>query len=99
MKKYFAPVFDEVFCYSKDTIIDMMKSNNLIEITVYVAVPMYSNDLFWCKVYAECCEKGSSCGKQCCHYNPKNGKSGCCKYVGKLFERGEEITIKLNNKQ
>ncbi len=95
MKMYFVPVFGEELCYSKDTIIDMMKFHSFKEVVANKAIPIKSNDHFYCSHFGEVGEKGD-CGKQCYSYTPKNGKNGCCKYVGKLYETGEEITIKIN---
>lgn len=52
---------------------------------VTLAIPDKSKDYFYCKAKGECfttiMDNGlNSCGKECDEYEPKNGKSGICKY-------------------
>ena len=32
----------------------------------------------WCTQFSEFIDTSDVCGKQCNHYEPRNGKSGCC---------------------
>jgi hypothetical protein len=82
------------FCQNIESIYDEMRIQKLNELQVYEAVRTYSNDLFYCKHFGEVGEKGL-CGKQCPYYEPRNGKSGCCKHVGNMYKVGELVTIKL----
>lgn len=94
-KKYFVDIFNDSFCYMKDCIIDMMKYKGIKEVKAYEAMKETDNDFFWCKEFGDVGEKGQSCGKNCPSYTPKNGKSGCCKYVGNLYSKGKELTISV----
>lgn len=94
-KKYFVDVFNDCFCYTKECIIDMMKVEGIKEVKAYEAVREINNDFFWCNEFGEVGEKGQSCGKQCRSYAPRNGKSGCCKHVGNLYAKGEELTLSV----
>ncbi len=94
-KFYFVDIFNDTFCYTKEYIIDMMNIEDIIEVKAYEAIKVFNNDYFWCKEFGDLGEKGQSCGKICRSYNPKNGKSGCCKYFGNLYSKGKEIIIKI----
>ncbi len=94
-KKYFVNIFNDSFCYTKECIIDMMKVEGIKEVKAYEAVIDINNDFFWCKEFGEVGEKGQSCGKKCGFYEPRNGKSGCCKHVGNLYTKGKEVKINI----
>ena len=92
MKMYFTGFSD--LCWDLKEIKSEMLYQGLKELEAWEAIPTRDNDYFYCKEFMEVGEKGD-CGKSCCKYAPKNGKSGCCKHVGKLYEHGNKLTIKL----
>jgi hypothetical protein len=94
-KKYFVDIFNDCFCYTKERIIDMMKVDGIKEVKAYEALREINRDFFWCNEFGEVGEKGQSCGKQCGSYEPRNGKNGCCKHVGHLYVKGEELTLSV----
>lgn len=95
--KYYFERSDSEICYSVDHFKDIMKYDKIDELEVYEAIPEIFKDIFWCKVECFCGDDSKdSCGKQCKSYNPRNGKSGCCKnFTHHLFAHGEKTVLKL----
>ena len=94
MSKYYFSEHDEN-CYPLQYWIDYVKDNEIPELTVYEARSDKNTDYMFCKENQEVGEKGN-CGKQCDDYKPKNGKSGACIYLGKVYEKTNiKKTIKL----
>ena len=92
MKLYF--IKDDLFAKTKEQIIQYMIENALVELTVSRAVKIKVNDFFNCKINGIAEKDSMTCGKKWCSmYSPKNGKSGCCKYIGSLYETGESVTF------
>lgn len=95
-KLYFAKI-DSERCYPIRHIIDCEKywgARKGDEITVFEAKEIKVPNFMFCKIYGSG-EKGH-CGKSCKDYTPLNGKSGCCKFIGKLYERGEKVTFVID---
>ncbi len=85
---------DAEHCYGEQYFQRLMSEEGKQEIEVMEAVRAIGvPDFMYCKEYVGVFEKGE-CGKVCPAYLPRNGKSGCCKHVGKLYEHGEKITLK-----
>ena len=92
MKLYFTSLSD--FAFSLESIKYQMIFNGLTEIEAHEAITINDPNYFYCKEFMEVGEKGD-CGKSCSKYAPKNGKSGCCNHIGKLYEQGNKLTIKI----
>lgn len=93
---YFAPLISDEFAYTLERIKEKMLDFELNEVLAYKAVREYNSDFFYCKQFGEVCAKHSfTCSKECKEYTPKNGKNGCCKYVGYLYVKGEELIISI----
>ena len=92
MKKYFMPYSD--LCYPLSVIKKDMKEMGIEEIELTEAIPYKDPNYIWCGFNHEVGERGE-CGKFCSDYSPKNGKSGCCRHLGKLNELGNKLTIKI----
>jgi len=95
-KLYFSSINDEV-CSTIAFHKSEMKEMNITEITLFEAKRETDSDYFWCKEFQEIGEKGQdTCGKGCCKYEPKNGKSGCCKHYGFTYEKTDiKRTLKI----
>lgn len=93
MKYYFETKESET-CYDLESIKDMMRADGITERTVFEAIKDNVGGYFWCKAIGEVGEKGQ-CGKQCSDYEPRNGKSGCCKYFGSLYTATDK-TLTVN---
>ena len=90
MKYYF--IKDDLFAKTKEQIIQYMVENSLSELTAYKAKRITVNDFFFCKINGIAEKDNMTCGvKWCSLYSPKNGKSGCCKHFGSLYDKGEAI--------
>ena len=79
-----------------------MKDEDITEMKVFEAVPDNSKENFFCKAAGYCFlspPKGERCGRDCEDYEPKNGKSGMCKYKRKCYTWGKEVVIRLKNKE
>jgi hypothetical protein len=96
--QYYFENEDSEICYNKEYFINEMKENDLYEMEVIEAIRYKSGDTFWCKNDAIIIDESVlACGKQCNTYEPRNGKSGCCRYHSKyLYEWGEKVTLKIN---
>ena len=92
-KKLYFESEDSELCHTIDYFIDKSDPDQN-EITVYVAEPTTIDGYFWCKAVGEVGENGG-CGKSCNDYEPKNGKSGMCRFKGKFYTHGQKTTIKL----
>jgi len=90
MKYYF--IKDNLFAKTKKQIIQYMVENSLSELIVYKAKRITVNDFFFCKINGIAEKDNMTCGiKWCSLYSPKNGKLGCCKHFGSLYDKGEAI--------
>mgnify|MGYP000968237924 FL=1 len=88
-KLYFLTA-DAELCYKGEY---LLEEAGVDELEVYSANPIKDDSLFYCKEFESCGEKGE-CGKDCEGYEPRNGKSGCCKHLGQLYEHGDKVIIK-----
>ncbi len=85
-KYYFSDDWDDR-CYTKDTLIDLMKTEwGIKELKIYPAIMMVKGDYFYCKKFREVGEVGEGCGKECDKYEPRNGKNGRCRYSNNCYE-------------
>ena len=92
MKQYFINGWS--FSVPKSIVIEHMQCNGLTELTVHESVKTKIKGYMYCQLHGM--GESGSCGvKWCRDYNPRNGKSGCCKHLGSLYEEGKEITIKI----
>lgn len=83
-------------CYTIDFFKNYMRDSDLKELELFEAKKEENIDFFFCKHFEEIGEKHDFCGKMCNKYEPKNGRSGCCKYNGSLYEKTDKkITLKL----
>lgn len=96
-KYYFRNIEDER-CYQKEYHLSDAKDEGLTEIEVFEAEPDHSKDHFWCQAIDEACEKeDGTCGMDCEDYEPRNGKSGICKYKSHCFTPGKKVILKPIN--
>jgi hypothetical protein len=78
---------DDDTCYTMETHLRYMKENHINAMDVYLAKRETGSDFFFCKHFDEVGEKAEGgCGKVCEAYQPRNGKSGACKFVGYVYE-------------
>ena len=98
MKKLYFENEDAENCYYEAYFQQKMKEEGLEELTVLEANKSKEKEYFYCKAVGEVGARppqGDPCGKECELYEPRNGKSGCCKSYGGIYEHGEEVTLKL----
>ena len=96
--KYYFERSDSEMCYTKEYFQDLMADEGVEEIKVFHAIPdLFGGGIFWCKSQSFCGDDTTdTCGKQCEDYDPKNGKSGCCKHhTSWLYIHGDEVTLKI----
>ena len=89
-RKYYFRNEDCERCYTLDYHMEQARADGLTEIELFTAIPEKVKGIIWCKAVDECGE-GGCCGKQCEHYDPRNGKSGICKHQGKLYTPDEKV--------
>jgi hypothetical protein len=86
----------EEMCYGINHFTDSMNEGE--SLIILKAVPCNHSDVFWCKEFTEMMEKNQGgCGKSCEYYEPRNGRSGCCKSHSHVYCHGEATTIKIEN--
>lgn len=99
-KKLYFSDFDEEFANTIPVIIEEMKERGLSEINVSEAIRELGTDYFFCKAVGEVGMRGEAyepCGKECKLYEPRNGKSGCCKHRGFCYVPSDVgLTLKIN---
>ena len=90
--------------YLKKTIRKAMKDEEVDKIEVERARPSFRDECFYCSIDGECYTNlddygNRNCGKSCSKYNPKNGKSGCCKHKKPCYSScGERYMMHSNGK-
>ena len=95
-KLYFCHQIDEELCCTLEHFLEEMKERNLTEIKVARARRQTKSPYYFCKAIGECGIKppeGEPCGSNCCDYQPRNGKSGCCKHYGYVYEPDDNESI------
>ena len=98
MKKqtYYFRTDDSERCHPAEYFHSDMIEQGLTEMEVFEAIPEKVQGAIWCNAVDEVAlREDYPCGKGCEDYEPRNGKSGCCKYNGRLFTTGEKVTLKL----
>lgn len=91
MKYYFINEEDPE-CWTKAGIQDYMKENDMTELTVFEAKIQKVPGMFYCKLFKEATEiEPDTCGLSCDSYEPRNGKSGCCRFRGDFHENGDKL--------
>lgn len=88
--------------YLKKTIRKAMKDEKVDKIEVERARPSFRDECFYCSLNGECYTNlddygNRNCGKSCSKYNPKNGKSGCCKHKSPCYSSCGEIYMMHSN--
>jgi len=78
---------------------EQMKSEGIIEMTVLeaVSVPHSKSDYVYC-IHSDSCLEKSECGKKCSYYKAANGKNGKYEFRGQYCDYGEEVTLKVEDK-
>ena len=92
--KYYFETIDSEMCYSEQYFIDQMKESEVKEMQVFEAVPEKSDEYFYCTAIGDVGEKGH-CGKDCKDYEPCNGKSGRCRFTGRLYIHGNKVLLTI----
>ena len=97
MKEYYFEDSESEVCYTKQYFIDYMTDHDITEMELLEAEPEKMDGIFWCSKQLFCGDGSEeTCGKQCNDYEPRNGKSGCCRfYTTTLYIHGKKITLKL----
>lgn len=91
---------DDEYCYTRELLIDEMKDDGISEMKVFEAIPDTSKEYFFCKSANETSlSEEYPCGKTCEDYEPRNGKSGMCKYKTRCYTWGKEVIIKCKNQE
>ncbi len=91
MKLYFRENSD--LCTSIEGHLSYMKENDIKEMQVFEAKVEHGTGFFFCHFFGEVGEVNGTCGKMCKAYQPRNGKSGCCKNYGFVYEQTEKSKI------
>lgn len=92
MKKLYFENEDSEHCYSEAYFQRKMEEDGLSEMEVFEAVKSKDKYFIYCKA-VQTCGEASECGKNCDDYAPKNGKSGCCKNRGTMYDYGFDVTL------
>ena len=98
---FFCEAINEEMAYTKTYLIDEMKERGLFEVEVSIAVRELKTNYFYCRALGEVLIKGKGydpCGKECDDYDPRNGKSGCCKHRGLCYIPGAKYRLTVDGK-
>jgi hypothetical protein len=95
-KRYFEDAHDEI-CFNLDYFTDGMKEGE--SKVVYECVPEKISGYAWCSHFGEVLDiNEKTCGKSCKFYEPRNGKSGCCKdYTTTFYGVGDAVVLSIQN--
>jgi len=97
MAKYYFSDNDEEMCYTIPAHKQQMRDNEETERIVFEAMKSGEDGFFYCKAIGEVgakeSEGGDPCGNECDLYEPRNGKSGCCKSFRKLYTASDKSRI------
>lgn len=88
-KLYFSKDIDECWAYHISFLLQEMQEMGLKETIITEAVRETGTKHYFCKELGEIGDKSNgyeSCGKNRDCYEPRNGKSGCCKHRGYCYE-------------
>lgn len=97
MTRYFCTdLAHEEVVITREEVIDLMASEGLEEVEVFMAEPVPGTDTFFCEWEGELAEWGPGiCGRTCKGYRPINGVSGKCKDKGLAYiSTGRGLMIK-----
>lgn len=100
-KLFFCYELNDERAFTVDYFIEEIKEQQLSELTLFEIVRETKIEYFFCKAIREVCSKppeGDPCGKGCCNYKPRNGKSGICKHWGYCYTSGKEYKLTADGK-
>lgn len=97
-KRYYFRNDDDEMCYPISSHIKHMVENQIKEMDIYLAERETESHFFYCKHFFQVGEKSEqTCGKNCEAYQPRNGKSGVCKFSGFVYEKTDKcFTLKID---
>jgi len=88
-KFYFADEIESEFCYSLEYHKRTLEREGLEKIKLTEAIILQDKSVFYCSAFGSVGEIAESdCGSSCKEYNPRNGKSGRCRYSKSCYEHG-----------
>jgi len=88
-KFYFADEIESEFCYPIDFYKQIFERESLEKIKLTEAIILQDKSVFYCSAFQSVGEIAESdCGNSCKEYNPRNGKSGRCRYSKSCYEHG-----------
>ncbi len=93
MKKLYFSELDELRCLTLKDILKEMEKLNIDELKVFEAKPVRGESYFYCTKFQDIGEIGETCGEFCEYYNPRNVKSGICRYYRNCYEPTEKFRI------
>lgn len=96
MSKYYFSDHDEEMSFTLEAHKQQMRDNEETERTVFKAIKSNQTDYFYCNAIGEVGSKppdGEPCGIGCSFYEPRNGKSGCCKSFRKLYTASDKSKL------
>ena len=99
-KRYAYDPYDEgQHAYTIEGMIEKMKEDGASEMKIQEVKLSYGIHVHYCKKDHEIIETGldESCGKECPNYQPRNGKSGYCRWARRCEEAfGPEYILNTN---
>lgn len=93
------PYDDGQHSLTKEELIENMKEDGVSEMKIQETRLSYGSHFHYCKKDHEIIETGldEMCGKECPNYDPRNGKSGYCRYARRCDEAfGPEYILNIN---
>jgi len=99
IKTYFSKLSEE-FSQIKEWLLNEMKECGITELRVNEAKRIVGSEFYFCEAFYAIGEKNSidydGCGKVCDEYEPRNGKSGCCRHRSFCYESGKKFILTID---
>lgn len=86
LAKYYFCEDEAETCRTLKSIREWMSEQGIERRTIYPALIMYGQDLYYCSHYGDIGEVGQGCGRFCKAYKPRNGKNGRCRHSKNGYE-------------
>jgi len=93
-KQFYFKHSDSEICYQENHFTSELNVGESIQV-FEAHSDRIGGGIFWCREYLFCGDDSSeTCGRQCKDYEPRNGKSGCCRHYSTiLYVHGEKVTL------
>ncbi len=97
--RFYFSDYNEEGCYTLKSMYELMGDEEMEELVIYPAVMVVGMGFYYCSELGEVGEVGEGCGKECKHYQPRNGKNGRCRFSNNCYEPDYKNPITIKHKK